>query len=139
MDIIGDRPVVSRGLAAKSVTEMIFSAPRCKDTLGRRDVPGANLFPNVTEGLTGTLIVDKVDLLRGVGTIETGPLVHDVLRLLLEKVTAAIHVISEDGNVLPWGGMPVRVVITLLRAFKSVTIAIRILAGELSGVALKFL
>jgi hypothetical protein len=42
---------------------------------------------------------------------------------------------SQDGNVLPHGGVPVGIVISLLGAFKSVSVTIVVLSGEDGGLS----
>ena len=55
----------------------------------------------------------------------------DVLALRL-IVAALALVVGEDGNVLPWGRVPVGVVVTFLAALKAVDCATTVLAGGLS-------
>ena len=139
MDVIGDGPVVGRGFATKGVTKVVVTSPRSTDAFGRGDVPGAKFFPDIAQGFTGGTVVDGVDLLVRVGAVETVTLVDDVLGLLLEEITAAIHVISEDGNVLPGSGVPVRIVIPLFGALKAISVAVGVLTSELGGFTIQLL
>mmetsp|Transcript_18927 Transcript_18927/g.32661 ORF Transcript_18927/g.32661 Transcript_18927/m.32661 type:complete len:218 (+) Transcript_18927:1271-1924(+) len=62
--------------------------------------------------------------------------VHAVLRLLLIPA-ATIFVVSKDGNILPWSRVPVRIVIFLFLAFKSVTSSAIVLTRILSVISVQ--
>jgi hypothetical protein len=98
--------------------------------LGGRDLPWVLTYPLL--GILSALTLIVVGLVgnhsSSIGLLLAIALLLYILALLLEQL-AVITVISVHSNVLPWGGVPVGVVVTLLRALESVTVSIVVLTS----------
>ena len=57
----------------------------------------------------------------------------DILTVVPVVSVAVCHIVGENGNIDPWGWMPVWVVVTLLGALVTTAIALWVLAGVDSG------
>jgi hypothetical protein len=103
----GDDPAVDVGHARARVTQMVVSVPLGGDAVGSSNAPSGVLVPSAASSQTVDGVVVVGDRAQVAGL--------DVLRLGLVEV-AASNVRGDDGNVLPWGRVPVGVVVTLFRA-----------------------
>ena len=135
---IGDGPGVG-GLVfgVHGNAEMVLAGEHDLFAVRLGEAPGRHLSPVAAEGDASTL--GDGDEVVGQGHVDVAEeLGLDVLRLGLEERTE-LGAVSQDGNVDPRGGQPIRVVVALLRALKAVAGAIGVLAGELGAVALEIL
>jgi hypothetical protein len=106
----GDDPTVDVGHTRARVTQMVVSVPLSGEAVGSRQVPSRVFSPNTIISSAANRVV----VLRN-RTQVTG---FNVLRLRF-VVIAASNVRGNNSNILPWGRVPVRIVITLFRAFKA--------------------
>lgn len=156
---VGDDPLVvlSHDVASDvNVTQVVVARLGGSEAIRSADTPLFNLNPLVAvlgarllfpvRGLVGPDVRDVESLVpvhfggRGIGdNAETLGL--DVLRLLA-VVVAATSLRAQDGDILPGGGSPVGIVITLLRALKTVTvvgISVGVLTSSFSRVGVDVL
>jgi hypothetical protein len=94
---------------------------------------GGDSNPVISIGYAFTFIVVSR---RRLVILKTDILVSDVLRLRSEK-SAVFRVIGNDTNILPWRRMPVRIVISLFWAFKTVSVTVVVLSSSSSITALR--
>mmetsp|Transcript_2714 Transcript_2714/g.9104 ORF Transcript_2714/g.9104 Transcript_2714/m.9104 type:complete len:280 (+) Transcript_2714:3264-4103(+) len=135
--------VAAAALRGRGVAQMVVTREGRRLTPRRPRVPPAGLDPQsvvvgrlalanvVGPTLVGVLIqgLDALAISDGmVLFVATLPVVAYVLRMRLVK-SAARQVVGEHGNVSPRRGVPVRVIIALLRTFKAPAVAVRILPG----------
>lgn len=119
-------------MTINTVSKMVVTIPGCFFAVGLSDSPCGCSKP-LTSG-PGAVVVVVGSLLLSGGSIAV-VLCLDVLALGLIP-SALVLVIGEDGNVLPWGGVPVGEVVMLLSALKSITCSSGVLAGGHSTSAL---
>jgi hypothetical protein len=126
----GESDVDGVEVSVGSRSQMVFSGPGGLDTEGRRYLPGGLFHPGSSFGLA----FDGVVL--GLGNLGFGHLAislgFDVLRFLLVEFAIGL-VGSEDGNISPGRRMPVRIVISLLGAFITLSVSVVVLSGEDGG------
>lgn len=156
---VGDDPLVvlSHDVASDvNVTQVVVARLGGSEAIRSADTPLFNLNPLVAvlgarllfpvRGLVGPDIGDVESLVpvhlgfRGIGS-DAETLALDVLRLLA-VVVAATSLRAQDSNILPGGGSPVGIVITLLGALKTVTvvgITVGVLTSSLSRVGVDVL
>jgi hypothetical protein len=126
----GESDVDGVEISVGSRSQMVFSGPGGLDTEGRRYLPGGLFHP----GSSFSLAFDGVVL--GLGNLGFGHLAislgFDVLRFLLVEFAIGF-VGSKDGNISPGRRMPVRIVISLLGAFITLSVSVVVLSGEDGG------
>lgn len=116
----GDDPTVDVGHTRARVTQMVVSVPFSGDAVRSSNTPSRVFVPSTTSSQTVNLVVpvgNRAQVTR-----------LNVLRLSL-VVVATSNVGSDDGNVLPWGRVPVRIVVTLLGAFVARTSTVVVLTS----------
>lgn len=116
----GDDPTVDVGHTRARVTQMVVSVPLSGDAVRSSNTPSRVLVPSTTSSQAVDLVVPVRDRAQVTGL--------NVLRLGL-VVVATSNVGSDDGNILPWGRVPVRIVVTLLRAFVTRTSTVAVLTS----------
>lgn len=116
----GDDPTVDVGHTRARVTQMVVSVPLSGDAVRSSNTPSRVLVPSTTSSQAVDLVVPVRDRAQVTGL--------NVLRLSL-VVVATSNVGSDDGNILPWGRVPVRIVVTLLRAFVTRTSTVAVLTS----------
>lgn len=116
----GDDPTVDVGHARASVAQVVVSVPFGGDAVRSSNTPSRVLVPSTTSGSAVNRVVPVRDGAQVAGL--------NVLRLGLVEV-ATSNVGSDDGNILPWGRVPVRIVVTLLRAFVARTSTVVVLTS----------
>jgi len=121
----GESPVEASLESIDRVTQMVVSRPGSLDADGGWDFEGWDFSPFVSSSKASWLRVLSLLLSIVTSTEESG---LDVLRFLLVEV-APSDVLSQDGNVSPGGWGPIRIIISLFGAFKSVSVSIVVLSG----------
>lgn len=116
----GDDPTVDVGHTRARVTQMVVSVPLGGNALRSSNTPSRVFVPSTASSQAVNLVVVVGDRAQVAGL--------DVLRLSLVE-TATSNVGSDDGNILPWGRVPVRIVVTLLRAFVTRTSTVVVLTS----------
>jgi len=145
----GESPqVTSSGSTEISVTKMVITSQRMRDALRVWEIPAGDFDPIAlwVVGVDAVLLVvllstvtpdagDGNGLLKvegGGGTRDTVTLGHSVLRVgVVVRAASSDGARGQDGNILPWGRMPVRIVVTLLVTFPTTTTTV--VLASLSG------
>jgi hypothetical protein len=109
----------------KAVSEMVVTTPWSLLALRLADSPRGLGNPIAIGAGTVGLIVGLQLSIRGSIAEVLG---LDVLALLL-VVVAVVLVVGEDNDVLPWGGVPVGVVVTFLCALEPEAVSVGVLAS----------
>jgi hypothetical protein len=125
---IGDGPVVSSGVSSGrgGISKVILSSPRSLDAIGGSLSVGIDLDPFVSSSFARSLLV----LLGGSSNGSSAFVSRlNVLRFLLVEI-AILGGGGEDGNINPWGRMPVGIVVSLFGAFESMSVSIVVLSSE---------
>lgn len=129
---IGDGPSVVGGFRDSScpdVTELVFSVGSWDWSADRGwDTVWLDQLPSLTKLDAVSFIVGELSfLVFGASDFGTDALGFHVKALRCEKV-AFVGVIGVDGNVSPWVGVPVRIVVPFFWDFKTVAVTIFVLA-----------
>jgi len=134
---LGHRHVVSVSESISSISKVVLSRPGDLNAVGGSNSPSWLLDPSVSIGsASGGTILSGLNGVISDGGIGAISLRLDILRLRLVKI-AELLVRSQDGDILPLRRMPVRIVISLLNAFVSVSISIVVLSSENSRSSLR--
>jgi len=121
----GESPVVLVGVTSiSSVSEEVVSGEGSLDAIGSRDSVSGDFSPVQTSSRAISLVVGGS--LNSSGGADESRL--DVVRFSSVEI-AVIHVGDHDGDINPWDGGPVRIVVSLLSAFVSVSVGIVVLSG----------
>jgi len=118
-----------------AVTQMVISRPSSFHANGSGNSPRRYFDPFVTSSKASRFVIfgSLSIFVIWVGAIESG---LDVLRFLLVEVAPG-KVVSQNGNVSPGGWGPIRIIISLLGAFETVSISVVILSGIHSSVSVQ--
>lgn len=125
------------------VTQVVITREFGSEAVGSWQTPGVDLNPLVSvldaRSLVpvGGLVVPDVGDVHGVGPILLGDWTsrdeaNSLFVVVLgvgSIVRAATSLGSEDGNILPGGRSPVRIVVAFFGAFESVTVSVVVLTG----------
>jgi hypothetical protein len=117
-----------------SISKVVFSVPGSSDAFrGSNSVAGSG-DPFVSSSFTSSLVVLRGKARASCGGVGELAIVlgFHVLRFLLVSVAVRFRV-GQNGNISPGGRMPVRIIVTLFSAFKSVSISIVVLSSEDGG------
>jgi len=124
-------PVIAIRLTVTTVSKMVDSAPWSLDTFRGINAKRRNALPSTVIGNTSSTVV-VADTVVAIGGVKALILSLHVLALGLVEWTK-IKTIGHDHNITPWAGVPVGIVVALLRALISSTIVVGVLASEDSG------
>jgi len=126
-------PVERGGKSINGVTQVVVSGPSGGNADGGGDSPSGNFSPFVSCSRASSLIVfSRLD--ASVVSAEVFGL--DVLGFsLVECAPSGIH--SQNGNVSPGSGGPVRIIISLLSALISVSVGVVVLSRVGGGVSVQ--
>lgn len=121
-----ESPVVVGVESFRSVSKVVVSGPWGLDTVWLGNAPGSLFDPVETLGLAFSFIVGL-----GLDTVLIGtvPSALDILGFALVEIAVG-HVLSHDGNIPPWRGNPVWVIVSLFGAFETISVSIVVLAGK---------
>lgn len=130
----GESPVVHGWVSRELVSELVVSSPWCLNTVWGGDLPCGLLNPGVSGREASWLVVGGSLDLSVLG--DTSEPALNVLGLFL-VVRAPALIVSQDGNVLPWGSNPVRVVIPLFWALVTSSSSVVVLSSNDGVVSVK--
>lgn len=125
-----DGPVKEVVVNTISVSKVVFSGDRGSLAGRGWDSPRINLLPFLSSGSFAFSLGNwGSNVSVGIDALESVLL---VLGLILVE-TAPVSVVGEDGNISPWGWGPIWVVVSLLRAFITMSVSVVVLSGESGG------
>jgi hypothetical protein len=121
----GESPVVLVGVTSiSSVSEEVISGEGSLDAIGSGNSVSGDFSPVQTSSIAVSLVVGGS--LDSVGHTDVSGL--DVEGFSSEEV-AVIHGVGQDGNINPWDGGPVGIVVSLFGTFGSVSVSVVVLSS----------